>query len=271
MTTRIGLVIQYDGTDFCGWAEQARQRTVQGTLKTCIESVCHHAVELRGASRTDSGAHALGQFADFEAHIPLPAERWARALNDRLPLDVRVLESKAVPREFHSRFFARSRTYRYRISEEEKASPLQARFVHAAGRALDETKMAEAAAILIGRHDFLPFGEELREDCNTVREVYACSVVRLGREVRITIRANAFIRGMVRRIAGGLLEVGVGRRSQDGFALLLDKERRAHIPWPVVLPARGLTLLKVNYGRWYRDLRVEQTYEDNYDDGIENE
>lgn len=260
--TRIGLVIQYDGTDFCGWAEQQGQRTVQGTLKTCIESVCNHAVELRGASRTDSGAHALGQFADFETESPMPAERWAKALNDRLPLDVRVAKSKAVPSEFHSRFFARSRTYRYRISEEERVSPMLARFVYASGREMNERAMADAAAMLLGRRDFLPFGEELPPDCNTVREVYACSVQRCGREVRITIQANAFIRGMVRRIAGGLFEVGVGRRSREEFASLLDTERRTSIPWPVVLPARGLTLLKVDYGRSYRDVRKEQMFEE---------
>lgn len=260
--TRIGLAIQYDGTDFCGWAEQAGRRTVQGTLKTCIESVCNHAVELRGASRTDSGAHALGQFADFETDNPMPATRWATALNDRLPLDVTVARSKELPSEFHSRFFARSRTYRYRISEEEKVSPMMARFVYASSRKMDELRMAEAARLLVGRHDFLAFGEELPQGCNTVREVFACSVFKYGREVRITIRANAFIRGMVRRIAGGLFEVGVGRRSRDEFASLLDTERRAHIPWPVVLPARGLTLLRVDYGWPYRDLRQDQTFEE---------
>ena len=262
MRTRIGLAIEYDGTDFCGWAAQAGQRTVQGTLKTCIESVCNHAVELRGASRTDAGAHALGQFADFDTENPMPAERWAKALNDRLPLDLRVTRSKEVPSEFHSRFFARSRTYRYRISEEEKTSPLLARFVHASSRKMDEFRMAEAARLLVGRHDFLAFGEELPEGCNTVREVFTCSVFKYGREIRITIRANAFIRGMVRRIAGGLFEVGVGRRSRDEFASLLDTERRASIPWPVVLPARGLTLLRVDYGWPYRDLRQEQTFEE---------
>lgn len=262
MRARIGLVVQYDGTDFCGWAEQQGQRTVQGTLKTCIESVCQHGVELRGASRTDSGAHALGQFADFETESPMPAERWAKALNDRLPLDVRIAKSKAVPSEFHSRFFARSRTYRYRISEEERVSPMTARYVYASGRQVNERAMAEAAAMVAGRHDFLAFGEELPADCNTVREVFACSVQRHGREVRITIRANAFIRGMVRRIAGGLFEVGVGRRSREEFASLLDTAGRASIPWPVVLPARGLTLLKVDYGRSYRDFRKEQTFEE---------
>lgn len=255
-------MIQYDGTDFCGWAEQVGRRTVQGTLKTCIESVCNHAVDLRGASRTDSGAHAVGQFADFEAENPMPAARWAKALNDRLPLDVRILRSRSVPPEFHSRFFARSRTYLYRISEENKVSPFEARFVHASGREIDEKVMSDAAQRLVGQHDFLAFGEELPENCNTVREVYSCSVTRRGREIRIIIRANAFIRGMVRRIAGGLFEVGIGRRSREDFVSLLNIERRTDIPWPVVLPARGLTLLKVDYGRPYRDLRHEQAFEE---------
>jgi tRNA pseudouridine38-40 synthase len=256
--TRIGLVIQYDGTDFCGWAEQASQRTVQGTLKTCIESLCGHEIELRGASRTDAGAHALGQRADFETDLPMPAEKWSLVLSDRLAPEIVVTESFALPPEFHSRFYARSRTYRYRLSEQRHVNPLVGRYVHPVGAKLDVEAMQAAASRLKGRHDFRAFSEQLKEDANTVRRVTSCRVGRVRDEVVVTIRANAFLRGMVRRIVGGLVEVGLRRRTVEGFASLLDPGRRDSLTWPVVLPANGLTLIQVDYGRRYRDLRLDK-------------
>lgn len=258
MSTRIGLVIQYDGTDFCGWAEQPNQRTVQGTLKTCIESLCGHAIELRGASRTDAGAHALGQRADFETSLPMPAKKWALVLSDRLGPEIVVTESFELPPEFHSRFFARGRTYRYRLTESRHPNPFVARYVHAVGASLNVEAMQNAAEHLKGRHDFRAFSEQLPEATNTERRISSCRVRRGKGEVTVTIRGNAFLRGMVRRIVGGLVEVGTHRRTEEEFASLLDPERRDSVTWPVVLPAHGLTLMQVHYGKRYRDLRLER-------------
>lgn len=255
---RIKLVVQYDGTDFCGWAEQPDQRTVQSTLKECIHRATGQEVELRGASRTDSGAHALGQVADFRTNLPIEPRKWSEIVNRWLPGDIRIADSSEVPDEFHSRFFARSRTYLYRISLEQKADPLKSRYVFEGGYRLDVASMRKAARLLEGEHDFRAFGEELEAVQNTRRCIYRTEVTAMDDEVRIELEANAFLRGMVRRISGGLFEVGRGRRSLESLATLLDPQKRKLEQWPVVLPAKGLTLLRVEYGSSMRDLRSEQ-------------
>lgn len=252
---RVRLKIEFDGTDFCGWAEQPGLRTVKGTLKSSIHRVTGEEVDLRGASRTDSGAHALGFVADFATQNAMPAENWTVAVNAQLPDDIRIAEASFAPWEFHSRFFARSRTYEYRIAESYKVEPSKARFVHADGRRIDLESASQALEAIIGWRDFRAFGEELEGLENPVREVKRATLRRIGSEVRLRVEATAFIRGMMRRIAGGLFEVGIGKRSIEDFANLLDLKKRERLKWPVVLPAKGLCLLRVSYGSTLRDLR----------------
>ncbi|MCH8274593.1 MAG: tRNA pseudouridine(38-40) synthase TruA [Armatimonadetes bacterium] len=252
---RIRLVIQYDGTDFCGWAEQKDVRTVQGTLKESICRVCGESADLRGASRTDAGAHALGQVADFLTPNPMPPAKWELVLNRVLPPDTRIARASRVPLRFHSRFFARSRVYEYRISERARVEPTRSRYVYECGTRLDTDPMEEAAASLPGEHDFRAFSEKLDALENATRRVLRASVRRARDEVRILLEASAFVRGMARRIAGGLFEVGRGKRSVSEFRRLLVRHERDGVRWPVVLPAKGLTLLKVRYGVSHRDVR----------------
>jgi len=257
---RIKLLIQFDGTDYCGWAEQAEQKSILGTLKSCIREISGETPDLRGCSRTDSGAHALGMVADFETCNPMPPDKWAFVLNRQLPDDIKVSRSDPAPLDFHSRFFARSREYIYRIALNEKPDPVRARYVYGTWRELRLAPMQKAASFLIGNHDFRAFGEELEDLKNAVREVKRICVTQVGDEIRLSIEATAFIRGMMRRIAGGLLEVGCGKRTIEDFRVLTDPIRRDEVKWPVVLPARGLTLVKAKYGsklRDYRDLVAE--------------
>ena len=214
-------------------------------------------VDLRGCSRTDSGAHALGFVADFATENGMPGENWALALNRQLDGDVRILRSGKTFFEFHSRFYARSRTYEYRVAESYKVEPSRARFVYEDGRRMDLHKAHEALQAILGRNDFRAFGEDLQDVENAVREVKRAAIRRVRDEVRMRIEATAFIRGMMRRIAGGLFEVGVGKRSAEDFKALLDLKKREDLKWPVVLPAKGLTLVGVKYGR-YRDLREQR-------------
>jgi tRNA pseudouridine38-40 synthase len=193
--------------------------------------------------------------ADFETGNPMPVEKWSFVLNRLLPADVMVMASSEAPMEFHSRFFARSREYVYRIAMTDKVDPFRARFVYDTWRPLELKPMQEAARGLLGNHDFRAFGEELEGLRNAVREVKKISVTRVGDEIRLGIEATAFIRGMMRRIAGGLLEVGCGKRTIEDFRVLTDPARRDEVKWPVVLPARGLTLVKAKYGRRLRDYR----------------
>jgi tRNA pseudouridine38-40 synthase len=195
--------------------------------------------------------------ADFETSNPMPPENWAQALNRLLPRDIRVRKSSRATLGFNSRFYARARIYEYRVSEEASVEPWKSRYVYEAGRKLDVPKMVEAVQAIVGRHDFRAFGEELEGLENAVREVASATVRRVRGEIRIRIEATAFIRGMMRRIAGGLVEVGRGKRSVEEFERLLDPEQRETVKWPVVLPAKGLTLIGVKYGRRMRDLREE--------------
>ncbi|MCX7800728.1 MAG: tRNA pseudouridine(38-40) synthase TruA [Fimbriimonadales bacterium] len=254
MTERIRLVVAYDGTDFRGWAANPGQRTVQGTLKDAVSRTLGEETEVVGASRTDAGAHARGQVCHFDARAGIPAERWTGVLNRILPPDVRVLDSRAVPEAFHSRFCARWRLYRYRILVG-APDPFRERYAFRHGRGLDLGAMREAADRLIGEHDFRAFSEELKGQGNTVRALLRVDVAAVRDEVRIDVAGTAFVKGMMRRIAGFLLEVGKGQRPADDAEGLLG-ERRGELQWPVVLPAKGLTLLRVAYGRTLRDVRL---------------
>lgn len=252
---RIKLVVAYDGTEFCGWAAQHLQRTVHGVLSDAICQVSGQSIELIGASRTDSGAHARGQVCHFDTEVPIPVENWVRALNRRLPIDLAVLSARKVPRTFHSRFSAQDRFYRYRILTGPR-DPHRARYAHSFGRPLDLGAMREAARHLVGEHDFLAFTEELDPGVeNTRRTLYSVDVRRAKDEVWVDIVGTAFLRGMMRRMSGALLEVGRGHRPPEEVAALLDPNRRDGLQWPVVLPANGLCLMRIRYGRHPRDHR----------------
>jgi tRNA pseudouridine38-40 synthase len=256
-TKRICLVVGYDGTDFCGWAAQAGQRTVQGTLTEAVRQVSGEEVEIVGASRTDGGAHARGQVCHFDASVGIDPAKWPRILNRVLPADVAVAQSKLVPDSFHSRFSAQDRWYRYRIATAGR-DPLKTRYVHDYGRPLDLEAMCQAARALVGEHDFLAFTEELDPAVeNTCRVLYRVDVreLKAAQEIQIDVTGTAFLRGMMRRMAGALLEVGRGFRPAEHVALLLTEERD-RLQWPVVLPAKGLTLMRVRYGRHPRDNRT---------------
>lgn len=256
---RIKLVVQYDGTDFCGWAPQSGQRTVQSTLREAVRQISGEEIEIIGASRTDSGAHAKGQVCHFETKSTMPAFKWARVLNKRLALDVAVSSSTLVDSSFHSRFSAMDRLYRYRI-QTANPDPLRSRFVHCYGRPLDVSKMKEAAEALVGDHDFLAYTEELEPHVlNTRRELFSLNVRQVRDEVWVDVLGTAFLRGMMRRMAGALLEVGRGHRDVSEVSRLLDPKERNHIQLPVVLPARGLCLMRVRYGRHPIDNRQKRS------------
>lgn len=264
-TQRVKLVVAYDGTDFSGWAPQNGQRTVHGTLTEGITQVQGSKPELVGASRTDGGAHALGQTCHFDTPTPIPVEKWPRTLNRILPPDISVITASFVKPDFHSRFSAQFRHYRYRILTRDK-DPHRARFAHYYGRPLDLKTMQEAARHLQGEHDFFAFSQLTPPERNTVRNLRQIHVRQVRDEIWIDITGTAFVRGMMRRISGFLLEVGRHHRSpQDAIPLL--NHRAEPVPHlPVVLPARGLTLLRVIYGRHPADHRLRYSQSDNPED-----
>jgi tRNA pseudouridine38-40 synthase len=251
---RIKLVVSYDGTKFCGWAAQPGLRTVQGTLKEAVRQISGEDCEITGASRTDSGAHAKGQVCHFDSPVPIPSERWARVLNKILPDDLAIVRSTLVSAGFHARFSAEDRTYRYRISTAPR-DPLLSRYVCDFGRPLDVDLMRLGAEHLVGTHDYVAFTEELDSGVlNTTRTLHRISIVHKPKEVAIEITGTAFLRGMMRRISGGLLEVGRGYRPMEEISMLLT-ERRSSLQLPVVLPAKGLCLHRIRYANPPRDHR----------------
>ncbi len=252
---RIKLVVAYDGTEFSGWAAQKDRRTVHGTLTEAVRQISGEEIEIIGASRTDSGAHARGQVCHFDTQNPMPPEKWAFVLNKRLPVDLSILESKQVKSDFNSRFSAMDRWYRYRILCGQR-DPHRTRFAHFYGRSLDVEKMAKAAESLQGSHDFLAFTEELDPSVeNTRRELFDVQVSQVRDEVWVDVVGTAFLRGMMRRMAGALFEVGRGHRNVEEVSMLLTQEGQENLQWPVVLPAKGLCLMHVRYGRHPRDIR----------------
>jgi tRNA pseudouridine38-40 synthase len=246
-TRRIQLVVAYDGTDYCGWAAQTGLPTVHRTLTEAVREVSREENEITGASRTDGGAHAKGQSCHFDTARPIRAGDWPRAINSHLPGDVAVLAAVERPPSWHARHDATGRTYVYRYLCGPR-DPERARFVHRTHHDLDAEAMDRAAQTLVGEHDFRAFSEEVEPNATARREVRCIRVERAGDEVRLTVAASSFVRGMMRRIAGALLEIGRGKRSAGDLEALLDPNRRDAVQWPVVLPPSGLCLMQVHYG-----------------------
>lgn len=243
---RVKFVVAYDGADFCGWAPQFGQRTVHATLNDAINQVSGEEVELTGASRTDSGAHAKGQVCHFDTSRPILTDKWVRATNDLLPSDLAVVSAKYVSDDFHSRFSAASRRYRYRILTGPR-DPQRSRLTHWYGRPLDAQSMHFAAQKLVGEHDFLAFTQLIEPWQRTVREVFRIDVKQVRDEVWIEVVATAYARGMMRRISGALWEIGRGNRPAEWLDELLAQRVKAEVHWPIVLPANGLCLMQIRY------------------------
>ncbi len=235
--------VEYDGTDFAGFQLQAGARTVQGELEAALERISGARQPVVGAGRTDAGVHAAGQVIAFTYRGRLSAEGLRRALDAQLPPDVAIRDLRGAPDGFNPRHAARYREYRYTVWNGPR-SPLRERFALGVRVPLDTAAMARAGSALVGRHDFRAFGAA---DRSTVRTVHAVRVRRQGPLVTIDVRADAFLRGMVRRIVAVLLEVGRGKMDEEEVAAILVSRRPALNG--AVAPARGLCLRRVVLGR----------------------
>jgi len=241
----IKVALEYDGSDFQGWQQQARGRTVEAELKRALREVTGAEHKVYAAGRTDAGAHAEGQVVSFETDGRIAPGRLMAALNARLPEDVAVLSAEAVPDGFHARYSARWRRYRYRYLDRPARPALdRGRCWHVRGR-LDVAAMATAAEPLRGRHDWTSFCSASEPPDARVREMRAVKVTRRGDYVEVELVAQGFLRGLARGIAGALAEVGRGRRPPEWVAeVLRARDRRLG---PRTAPAGGLTLVDVIY------------------------
>jgi tRNA pseudouridine38-40 synthase len=236
--------VEYDGTDFAGFQSQTNARSVQGELEAALARLRGGGrVRVDGAGRTDAGVHATGQVIAFTWTGRLSGPELESALNGVLPSDVAVREVRRVPAGFHPRYAARYREYRYTVWNGPR-SPLRERTALGLRIPLDTAAMERAGSAFVGRHDFSAFGAADRQPFRTVQAV---RVRRRGRVVTIDVRAEAFLRGMVRRMVAILLEVGTGKSNEEAVAEALASARPALNG--AAAPAKGLCLRHVALGR----------------------
>lgn len=250
------LLLEYDGSDFHGWQIQPTVRTVQGTVKQAIERLTRSEVIVFGASRTDRGVHALGQVARAEFCSRIPAIKMQVALNNVLPGDVRAREACECDAEFHPRFQARGKHYRYLIDNRAWASPLNRRITWHRHEPLDHEAMHEAAQALVGEHDFVSFASK-KEERSTTRRITEMRVRRLPGSslIAVDVAGDGFLWNMVRIIVGTLVDVGRAAKAvADMPAILAAKHRRAAGP---TAPPQGLFLMKVFFDQSPRVLSNE--------------
>ncbi|MCA1594245.1 MAG: tRNA pseudouridine(38-40) synthase TruA [Acidobacteria bacterium] len=245
------LTIQYDGTDFHGWQAQDGQRTVQGELERALSLIEGRAVVVHGAGRTDAGVHAEAQVASARLSREIAPEKLCAAINGNVARDLRVVEVRHAPEDFHARYSARGKTYRYRVFNERIMSPFWARYAHHEIRPLDLSAMREAAALFVGEHDWTAFSSAQVEVQSRVRNLTRLditdrqSVRGRGRLIEITISAGGFLRYMVRSIAGTLLANGRGEMDTQAVSRAIETRDRSLVA--ATAPARGLALVQVHY------------------------
>lgn len=243
---RVMLIVAYDGTAYCGWQIQPGKKTIEGVLNQCICELTGEEAEVVGASRTDSGVHALCNIAVFDTNSPIPPEKFSYALNQRLPEDIRIREAREVDLAFHPRHCESRKTYEYRIYNGLFPLPTRRLYVHFTYVPLDTELMRRGAAFLVGEHDFKSFCSVDTQAKTTVRqvdsvEVWEEPVTAGGRELVIRIAGRGFLYNMVRIIAGTLMEVGRGQIPPERVKEILEAcDRQAAGP---TAPACGLTLL----------------------------
>ncbi len=238
---RVMLTVAYDGTNYHGWQIQSNGETIEGVLNRCLSSLMGEKIEVSGASRTDSGVHAMGNLAVFDTESRIPADKISYALNQRLPEDIRIQKSQEVAADFHPRFCATRKTYEYRIYMAPFPMPLRRLYAHYTYVPLDIERMNAGAAYLVGEHDFKSFCSVGAQVETTVRQVDEIHVEKQENEIVIRVAGRGFLYNMVRIIAGTLMEVGRGQlEPEDVQTILNQKDRQAAGP---TAPACGLTLV----------------------------
>lgn len=239
---RYALGIEYDGTDFRGWQRLGDgSASLQGALEAAVSFVAGHPVEVVCAGRTDSGVHGRCQVVHFESHAQRSEYAWIMGVNTRLPRTMAVRWVQPVPDEFHARFGARARRYRYRILNRRVRPALDARFVTWERMPLDAVAMHAAAQALLGEQDFSAFRSSQCQAAHARRDMQQLDVVRVDEEIHVQVQANAFLHHMVRNLVGSLLLIGRGEQPEAWLKHLLDGRDR-NLAGPTA-PAQGLLFI----------------------------
>ncbi len=240
----IKITIQYNGKNYCGWQKQNNSPGIQGTIEKAIFDITGEEVKITGSGRTDAGVHALGQVANFKTNSQIPASRIPNALNAKLPKDISIVDAEEVDEDFHSRYSAKKKRYRYQIYNRPYRSPIYADTSYPVKYDLDIDKMKKAAKLFIGTHDFKGFMSSGSSVVDTIRTIYDIEVSKSEDLIIIEIEGNGFLYNMVRIIAGTLVDIGRGRIDTDLSTIIESKSRSmaGH-----TAPAHGLFLKKVDY------------------------
>jgi tRNA pseudouridine38-40 synthase len=258
VTSRVALVIEYDGTCYSGYQWQDNRRTVQGEVEEAIFRLTGERTRIIAASRTDAGVHAHGQVVSFRTLAGLSPGSFVSGLNHFLPGDIAVKSAHLLAADLHVQRTAVSRRYEYYIVSSQTRSPLRGRFALVMSGSLDVAKMNEASRVLVGEHDFTSFtsgtGMELK---SPIRRVITAGFAQTGDTTVFAIEANSFLTHQVRNTVGALIQVGLGKMSVPGFCSIME-QRKAGSGGPMA-PACGLHLVRVNYPRPIE----EETNEDN--------
>ena len=242
---RIKLTIAYDGTNYCGWQVQPNGITVEEVVNKALKKLTGEDIQVIGASRTDSGVHALGNVAVFDTHTTIPPERISYALNQRLPEDIVIVKSEEVAEDFHPRYCDCSKTYEYHILNTRIPIPTKRLTNYFVSYDLDVENMRKAAGYLIGEHDFVSFCNVRTDVEDTVRTVTELEILKDGEEITIRISGNGFLYNMVRIIVGTLIRVGRGFYEPEKVKEILEaKDRKAA---GVTAPPHGLILAEIRY------------------------
>ena len=255
---RIKITVAYDGTRYCGWQIQPRDLTVEQVLNENLSSFLKEEIRVIGASRTDSGVHALGNVAVFDTASSIPPERLSYALNTVLPEDIRIMDSREVSMDFHPRYCDSQKTYQYHIQNRRFPLPTKSRYAHLVTAPLDVGAMDRAGSYLVGTHDFTSFcasGTQVKSMIRTVTGLQvhgtpepagvsglACSI---GQDVVIEVRGTGFLYNMVRIIAGTLIRVGLGVYPPEHVGEILEARNRQAAG--ETAPAKGLFLKEILY------------------------
>jgi tRNA pseudouridine38-40 synthase len=255
LTTRMALVVEYDGTNYFGFQWQANAPTIQSELEKALEKLTGENIRIAASSRTDTGVHARGQVVSFKTNASLPLEAFVNGMNYHLPEDIAVKSAHQVNDSFLVRSMSVSREYSYYILNSQTRSPMTARFAYRVAGELDVEAMNRVCKNLVGIHDFASFASNIGDEPekSTIRQVYQAKVTREGDIVVFNIIANAFIRHQIRSTAGALVQVGLNKMSEAEFIGILE-EKRPGLAGPT-LPSCGLCLIRVNYPCSFEEMR----------------
>ena len=248
---RIRIFVAYDGTNYCGWQIQPNGITIEEKLNKALNRLTGEDIRVIGASRTDSGVHALGNVAVFDTESPIPPERFSYALNQRLPEDIVVVKSDEVPFDWHPRYQDNiSKTYEYHIYNAQMPNPLKTRYCTFVSFPLDIGAMREGAKYLIGAHDFVSFCNIRTNTQDTVRKVYDLTIEKKDDEIVLRITGNGFLYNMVRAMVGTVVYAAEGKLAPEDIPGILERgDRTAAGP---TVPPGGLYLTRL----WYEDERL---------------